>query len=121
MVTIELGQTETTNDTYCGHEKLKFKIIMDYWTEKAKSTSILKQTEFDIVRDGYLRKDSKILSIPRKRWMVLTPNYLYSYKSEKSMTNSTEIIDLTEYNKIKHNNDKQFVLISTAKQRKRVF
>ena len=77
----------------------------------------------DVIRDGYVRKESQYLRISRKRWMVLTPQYLYSYKSKKALNSQcpTEVIDLTIYNKIKHDNKKKFEIICRKTKHKRKF
>ena len=37
----------------------------------------------NILKEGWLEKESKYLKAWRKRWFVLTPNTLYSFKESK--------------------------------------
>jgi len=34
----------------------------------------------NIVKEGFLEKESRLIKAWRKRWFVLTPNTLYSFK-----------------------------------------
>lgn len=48
----------------------------------------------DIRRAGFLVKESRILKSWRRRWLVLTPHYLYSFKTEGDYRRPTESIKL---------------------------
>eukprot|EP01083_Nonionella_stella_P266343 901130_1 len=74
-------------------------------------------SELNTIKDGFLSKESQFMKISRKRWIVLTPKYLYSYKT-KTAINPTVMIDLTEWNKIRHDGQKKFELISNDKKQK---
>ncbi len=50
-----------------------------------------------IVTEGFLQKKSKYLGIYRKRWMVLTNKYLYSYKQKQKYKDSTEKFNLSKF------------------------
>mmetsp|Transcript_79522 Transcript_79522/g.137936 ORF Transcript_79522/g.137936 Transcript_79522/m.137936 type:complete len:122 (-) Transcript_79522:172-537(-) len=59
----------------------------------------------DIVKEGYLVKESKHLKEWRRRWFVLTPQYLCSFKSEGEYRNPTEFIRLRECSTVKSADD----------------
>mmetsp|Transcript_11078 Transcript_11078/g.21437 ORF Transcript_11078/g.21437 Transcript_11078/m.21437 type:complete len:120 (+) Transcript_11078:89-448(+) len=55
----------------------------------------------DIVKEGYLVKQSKIMKEWRRRWFVLTPQYLCSFKTQGENRNPTEAIRLRECQTVK--------------------
>eukprot|EP01084_Bolivina_argentea_P175724 304245_1 len=78
----------------------------------------------EILKEGYLNKESKHLATLRERWMVLKGTKLYSYKKMKIYTNPTEIIDLSEYDAIlisKTAELARFELTSSLSNKTRVF
>ena len=77
----------------------------------------------DVIKEGYLGKESVHLKKIRERWMVLKGKYLYSYKEIQVYEDPTETFDLKLYRTAKMcRNGKafQFELIS-IKQERRVF
>ena len=44
----------------------------------------------DIRKEGWISKESAVLRSYRKRWMVLTPERLYSFKRERVYADPTE-------------------------------
>lgn len=50
----------------------------------------------DIIREGWLLKQSKVLKVWRKRWFVLTSSCLYAFKKENDTTRPTEFICFDE-------------------------
>ncbi|CAK0892064.1 unnamed protein product [Prorocentrum cordatum] len=50
----------------------------------------------DIIKEGYLVKQSKHFKEWRNRWFVLTPQYLCSFKEQGILRNPTEAIRLRE-------------------------
>eukprot|EP00913_Durusdinium_trenchii_P011355 g10666.t1 len=46
----------------------------------------------DIIKEGFLVKQSKHMKEWRRRWFVLTPQYLCSFKSQGEYRNPTEHI-----------------------------
>mmetsp|Transcript_34646 Transcript_34646/g.99878 ORF Transcript_34646/g.99878 Transcript_34646/m.99878 type:complete len:121 (-) Transcript_34646:144-506(-) len=59
----------------------------------------------DIVKQGWLIKKSKFLGEWRRRWFVLTPQYLCSFKAEGELRNPTEAIRLRECHCVKTADD----------------
>ena len=44
----------------------------------------------EIRKEGWVSKESAVIRTYRKRWMVLTPDRLYSFKREKQYSDPTE-------------------------------
>eukprot|EP01084_Bolivina_argentea_P066273 120799_1 len=67
-------------------------------------------------KEGYLQKQSAVLKIYRKRWMVLQESMLYSFKERKKYDKPTEVFDLKIYNVKKSQKGKptQFKLVSNT-------
>mmetsp|Transcript_76907 Transcript_76907/g.89359 ORF Transcript_76907/g.89359 Transcript_76907/m.89359 type:complete len:118 (+) Transcript_76907:44-397(+) len=55
----------------------------------------------DILKEGWLAKESRIFKSWRKRWFVLTPTHLYSFKDERVYKSPTEVISLKECTTVK--------------------
>mmetsp|Transcript_13392 Transcript_13392/g.22015 ORF Transcript_13392/g.22015 Transcript_13392/m.22015 type:complete len:121 (+) Transcript_13392:48-410(+) len=55
----------------------------------------------DIIKKGYLVKQSKFIREWRNRWFVLTPQYLCSFKAEGELRNPTEMVRLKECSTVK--------------------
>mmetsp|Transcript_52167 Transcript_52167/g.82837 ORF Transcript_52167/g.82837 Transcript_52167/m.82837 type:complete len:122 (-) Transcript_52167:180-545(-) len=55
----------------------------------------------DIVQEGPLVKESKILKTWRQRWFVLTPQYLCSFQQQGVYKNPTEYIRLKDCSTVK--------------------
>eukprot|EP00418_Pyrodinium_bahamense_P013953 CAMPEP_0179125572 /NCGR_PEP_ID=MMETSP0796-20121207/59397_1 /TAXON_ID=73915 /ORGANISM="Pyrodinium bahamense, Strain pbaha01" /LENGTH=119 /DNA_ID=CAMNT_0020824283 /DNA_START=66 /DNA_END=425 /DNA_ORIENTATION=- len=55
----------------------------------------------DVIKEGFLSKQSKHLKEWRKRWFVLTPEYLCSFKGQGDYRNPTEFIRLRECSTVK--------------------
>jgi hypothetical protein len=53
-----------------------------------------------IIKEGWLEKRSRFLKGWRKRWIVLTPNYLCTFKTQGKLKDPTEQILLSEFNSI---------------------
>ena len=56
----------------------------------------------NIVKSGYLDKESFYLRNLKKRWIVLKHHCLYSYKTQNTHQNPTEIIDLRKFNAVQY-------------------
>ena len=48
----------------------------------------------NIRKEGWIMKESAMIRTYRRRWLVLTPDRLYSFKSERQYVNPTEEVDL---------------------------
>ena len=59
----------------------------------------------EILKEGWLEKESAVIRAYRKRWMVLTPNRLYSFKGEMQYTDPTEEMDLRQCYTVKSADD----------------
>ena len=47
-----------------------------------------------IRKEGWVMKESAMIRSYRRRWLVLTPERLYSFKAERRYENPTEDVDL---------------------------
>ena len=59
----------------------------------------------EILKEGWLEKESAVIRAYRKRWMVLTPDRLYSFKGEMQYTDPTEEMDLRQCDTVKSADD----------------
>merc|ERR1719440_416153 len=59
----------------------------------------------DIIKEGWLSKESVHLKTWKRRWMVLTPQYLCSFKNQGEFRNPTEVIRLRECSTVKSADD----------------
>mmetsp|Transcript_13786 Transcript_13786/g.27957 ORF Transcript_13786/g.27957 Transcript_13786/m.27957 type:complete len:167 (+) Transcript_13786:66-566(+) len=59
----------------------------------------------EIRKEGWVSKESAVIRTYRKRWMVLTPDRLYSFKREKQYSDPTEEIDLRQCGTVKSADD----------------
>ncbi|CAD8043699.1 unnamed protein product [Paramecium primaurelia] len=55
----------------------------------------------NIMKEGWLEKESRVFKSWRKRWFVLTTTTLYTFKAEKQYSNPTELIPLSTISTIK--------------------
>ncbi len=62
-------------------------------------------TVTDILKEGYLEKESRNLKTWRKRWAVLTKHHFYTFKNEKDYSNPTEKIELSTILVVKSDDD----------------
>ncbi|KRX04053.1 hypothetical protein PPERSA_12500 [Pseudocohnilembus persalinus] len=59
----------------------------------------------NIIKEGWLEKESKYLKQWRSRWFVLTSNSIYSFKDQKIYKGPTEVIPLSTITTIKSTDD----------------
>ena len=55
----------------------------------------------DIIKEGFLDKESRYRKIWRKRWCVLTNKTLYTFANKDSYSNPTEEIETTKMKTVK--------------------
>eukprot|EP00386_Alphamonas_edax_P014321 GDKI01044042.1.p2 GENE.GDKI01044042.1~~GDKI01044042.1.p2 ORF type:complete len:140 (-),score=30.98 GDKI01044042.1:29-448(-) len=55
----------------------------------------------DVVKEGWLTKQSRVMKEWRRRWFVLTPQYLVSYKRPGSYGTPTEVLRLRDCSTVK--------------------
>ena len=48
----------------------------------------------DKLKEGFLKKESRIRKVWRDRWVVLTSSFIYTFENEKVYRNPTESIDV---------------------------
>jgi len=60
----------------------------------ASSVSAAPVDVSNIRKEGWIMKESAMIRTYRRRWLVLTPDRLYSFKSERQYVNPTEDVDL---------------------------
>jgi hypothetical protein len=65
---------------------------------KSKEVSISKS---DIIKEGYLEKESRYRKVWRKRWCVLTNKMLYTFEQQGSYINPTEEIETAKMKTVK--------------------
>ena len=61
----------------------------------------------DIIKEGWLSKESRYMKKWRKRWVVLTSQNLYTFENEKLYSNPTETLDITKIKTVKTDETKQ--------------
>ena len=70
----------------------------------------------DKIKEGYLKKESRIRKVWKERWCVLTSKYLYTFESQGVYVNPTEQIEMDKVKTIKTDSTKTngffFVIIN---------
>jgi len=59
----------------------------------------------DVRKEGWIYKESAMLRQYRKRWLVLTPERLYTFKKERDYSSPTEEVDLRQCGTVKSADD----------------
>lgn len=54
----------------------------------------------DVIREGWVEKQSKVLCVWRRRWLVLTPRFLFTFKAQKGGSEFTEAIRVAQCVKV---------------------
>ena len=62
----------------------------------------------DIIKEGFLEKDSRYRKIWRKRWCVLTNQMLYTFEQKDSYVNPTEEIETAKMKTVKTDETRGF-------------
>ena len=75
------------------------------------------------LKEGFLKKESRIRKVWRERWVVLTTSYIYTFENQGIYRNPTEEIEVKKIKTVKtdetkgsfvfvsHNNNLKFFLI----------
>ena len=61
----------------------------------------------DIIKEGWLSKESRYMKKWRKRWVVLTSQNLYTFENEKLYSNPTEVIEISKIKTVITDDTKQ--------------
>ena len=65
------------------------------------SNKIININSSDKLKEGMLKKESRIRKVWRERWVVLTTSYLYTFESQGIYRNPTEEIDVKKIKTVK--------------------
>ena len=60
----------------------------------------------DILKDGFLKKESRVRKVWRDRWVVLTTSYIYTFEKERDYRNPTEEIEVKNIKTVKTDESK---------------
>ena len=61
----------------------------------------------DIIKEGWLQKESRFRKVWRERWCVLTSNYFYTFENEKTYVNPTETLEVKNVKTVKTDETKK--------------
>ena len=61
----------------------------------------------DKLKEGFLKKESRIRKVWRDRWVVLTTSYIYTFENQGIYRNPTEVIDVKKIKTVKTDESKQ--------------
>ena len=53
------------------------------------------------LKEGFLKKESRIRKVWRERWVVLTTSYIYTFENQGIYTNPTEEIEVKKIKTVK--------------------
>ena len=68
------------------------------------------------LKEGYLKKESRIRKVWRERWVVLTTSYIYTFENQGIYRNPTETIDVKKIRTVKTDESKNgFNFVSNNK------
>ena len=68
------------------------------------------------LKEGYLKKESRIRKVWRERWVVLTTSYIYTFENQGIYRNPTETIDVKKIRTVKTDESKNgFNFVSNTK------
>ena len=68
----------------------------------------------DILKEGWLQKESRFRKVWRDRWCVLTTEIFYTFENEKVYSNPTEALEIKKIKTVKTDdsrNGNYFVII----------
>ena len=55
----------------------------------------------DKLKEGFLKKESRIRKVWRERWVVLTTSFVYTFENKDIYRNPTETIDVKKIKTVK--------------------
>lgn len=61
----------------------------------------IKFDKSEVIKEGFLKKESRIRKIWRERWTVVTYKYIATFQKQDDYNNPTEVIDVTSIKTIK--------------------
>ena len=70
--------------------------MLNFFSNKTVSIN-----QSDILKQGYLKKESRIRKVWRERWVVLTTSYLYTFENQGIYKNPTESIEVKSIKTVK--------------------
>ena len=78
------------------------------------SDKIIDINQKDIIKEGFLKKESRIRKVWRDRWVVLTKSHLYTFENRNIYKNPTETIEVKNIRSVKTDQTKgqRFVFVS---------
>jgi hypothetical protein len=77
------------------------------------SNKIISISNSERLKEGSLKKESRIRKVWRDRWVVLTTSYLYTFENQGIYRNPTEEIDVKKIKTVKTDESKQgFIFVS---------
>ena len=65
------------------------------------SNKIITINSSDKLKEGFLKKESRIRKVWRDRWVVLTTSYIYTFENQGIYRNPTEEIDVKKIKTVK--------------------
>lgn len=67
----------------------------------------------DIIKEGFLNKESRLRKVWRQRWTVLTNEFLFTFEKESTYENPTEIISVSTIKTVRSDdNPLSFIFVS---------
>ena len=65
------------------------------------SPKIITINQNEKLKEGFLKKESRVRKVWRERWVVLTTTFLYTFENQGIYKNPTETIDITKIKTVK--------------------
>lgn len=71
------------------------------------SSNVVNINQNEIIKEGWLQKESRFRKVWRERWCVLTPNYFFTFENEKIYVNPTESLEIKKIKTVKTDETKK--------------
>ena len=65
------------------------------------SNKVININSSEKLKEGFLKKESRIRKVWRERWVVLTTSYIYTFENQGIYRNPTEEIDVKKIKTVK--------------------